>query len=245
MLPVFQALAGEATRWQADALLEEAQYDLVEARGVRFATLALSFCSPSTGLAYVLHVSPKGTERRQVQPRGWCTDTSRGAPDPIPTVFLDLPAAVGIARKEAALTGVVSGAVLRVWHPNGIPVLAWSLRAPNWVTVDASSGAVIVEDVTGATEYIAAYNATWEKAAAGLRALLRPPRKSSSALGNDVYIGEDTSDSSSGTSDGSDAAAEYQAEVCRANAYWAPDPGAYDRAQSGNTTWSDTSYGCY
>ena len=131
---------------------------------------------------------------------------------------------------------------LKVWVASDEPILAWVLEGRDWVNVEATTGAIIEADLTGAQAYIDWYNETWTEAVKGLQRLFRPPRRGSSGSSSWDF-GSGGSDSYA--DDGDDNwYEEYQQSVCESNAYWSGG-GAYDRAQSGTTTWSDTQYGCY
>jgi hypothetical protein len=167
----------------------------------------------------------------------------RWGTEPLPPVFVDLPAATRIAREDG-LTGPVKRASLRVHSPGEAPsVLAWMLHTggpDGGRTVDGATGDLIDYDVTG---YIAAYNAQWEKAAQGLRALMRSSRGPSSSS-SDFEIPGSGGDSSTPYVDPYDPEA-YQKSVAEAAAYWGGNPDDYNRIKNGECSWSASSnYGC-
>lgn len=200
----------------------------------------ISFYSPSegTGVLYTattLSVDPHVFD----QAVNWGEDT-------LPPVFVDLPAALRIAR-ENGLKGPLEKANLRIWSPDEAePILAWMLSTGTHGgarTVNAATGELIDFDVTG---YVAAYNAQWAEAAKGLRALLRSAHPRSSGSSSSSGGGSYSSGSGSGSDDsgGFDYDA-YNQKVAEENAYWSGDSRAYDRIKSGGCTSSDSSrYGC-
>jgi hypothetical protein len=138
-------------------------------------------------------------------------------------VFVDLPAAVSIARKNG-MQGPFNHASLRIWSPSGAPpVLAWMVGTK---TVNGATGELIDFDVTG---YIKSYNAQWERAAEGLRALLRkaPAGSSSSSV---PPIGGDSPSGGAGCS----SYAGPVAAACNRG-----DGGAMDRYQKNQPTQED------
>jgi len=113
-------------------------------------------------------VTTDGTHTSEVnQPVNWGKVS-------LPPVFVDLPVAVRIARQNG-MQGPVNRAHLNIWSPGGAPpVLAWIVGDK---TVNGATGEIIDFDVTG---YVKSYNAQWERAAKGLRALMRSAQGGSS-----------------------------------------------------------------
>jgi hypothetical protein len=155
----------------------------------------------------------------------------------LPPVFVDLPAAVRIARKNG-MKGPVNRASLNIWSPSGAPaVLAWMIGDK---TVNGATGEIIGYDVTG---YIASYNAQWEHAANGLRALLRAarggsPNSDSPAIGGD---GSYNPEPGKPYDDGSAARREHERNAAESRAYWNGSASDYNRIKNGQCTWSDSS----
>ena len=162
--------------------------------------------------------------------------------EPLPPVFVDLPTAVRIAR-NSGMKGLVNRARLNIWSPAGAPaVLAWMIGDK---TVNGATGEIIAYDVTG---YIKSYNAQWEHAAKGLRALWRSAQGGSPNSGSPI-IGGDGSyqgpDSSRPYDDGSAARQENERRAAEGRAYWNGSSEDYNRIKNGQCTWSDSSrFGC-
>lgn len=110
-------------------------------------------------------------------------------------------------------------------------------------TLNGATGELIDYDVTG---YVAEYNAQWERAAKGLRALFRSARthRSSSSTSSSGWSPSSSSDSSD-SDDGDYSAEDYQRDVAEDRAYWGGSADDYNRIKNGVCTWSDSSnYGC-
>ena len=120
-------------------------------------------------------------------------------------------------------------------------MLAWTVSgARGGVNIDGALGNLLEGDLSG---YVAAYNAQWEAAVAGLRRLLAQPRSSSPS-----FADIDTSwtpPTSSGGSGGADAPSGPDYSTASQNSYDPNDMGAYDRIQAGTPTPDDCyRYGC-
>jgi hypothetical protein len=112
-------------------------------------------------------------------------------------------------------------------------------------TVNGATGEIIGYDVTG---YIERYNAQWEHAAKGLRALMRSARGGSSSSSSPT-IGGDSSSPSAGSDkphdDGSAARQEDERRAVESRAYWGGSAADYHRIKNGECTSSDSSrFGC-
>jgi hypothetical protein len=236
---LMHAATRRARLWRADAIpvaLEFKHLD-VPNPAMRGPEVRVSFLSPSEGTGLFVTVSASGTRTFEFNQRvNWGTIS-------LPPVFVDLPAAVRIARKHG-MTGTANGASLRVWSPSGAPpVLAWMVGNK---TVNGATGEIIDYDVTG---YIASYNAQWERAARGLRMLMRGARGGSSSrnptIGGDSAFPSSSSSSDAPYDDGSQARAEHERNAAESRAYWSGDPELYNRVKNGECTWSDSSkVGC-
>jgi hypothetical protein len=160
-----------ARRWQPDALLGMIDYQRPDGPNPPPPSVRLSFFSPASGLGLWITVSSEGAS---------FFGASRGGGSAIPNGFLDLPQAWAVAR-QYGVQPPLERATLQVWTPGGsAPVLAWSLSgARGGVNIDGVEGDLLEGDLSG---YIAAYNAQWEAAIAGLRRLLARPRSSSHEL---------------------------------------------------------------
>jgi len=194
----------------------------------------ISFLSPSGGNGLFVTVTANGARTFEVsQPRGWGTVS-------LPPVFVDLPAAVRIAREQGK-KGPINRADLRIWNPSGAPaILAWMVGGK---TVNGASGEIIDFDVTG---YIASYNAQWERAARGLRALMRSMRGgASSGSGGDFSLPDTGSSSETPYDDGSKAREAYERNAAESRAYWGGSAEDYSRIKNGECTSSDNArFGC-
>jgi hypothetical protein len=238
-LPELMHAAAERARlWRPDAIPVALEFQYREAPNpmMRGPAVRISFISPAAGTGLFATVTTDGMRTFEVnKPVHW------GAVS-LPPVFVDLPAAVRIARKRG-MQGPVSRARLNIWSPGGAPpVLAWIVGDQ---TVNGATGEIIGYDVTG---YIASYNAQWEHAAKGLRALMRSAQGGSSS-GSSPPIGGDSSSPGSGPDkpydDGSAARAEYERRAAEARAYWNGSAADYNRIKNGECTWRDSSnFGC-
>jgi hypothetical protein len=219
-----------ARRWQPDALLARIDYERPDSPNPQPPAIRLFFFSPATGLGLWVTVSTQGTS---------FFGASRASGLAIPNGFLDLPQAWAVAR-QYGVAPPLQRAMLQVWKPEGgEPVLAWSLSGNGGaVNIDAVEGHRLEGDLSG---YIAAYNAQWQEAIAGLRRLLARPRSSSSSASG--YSG--SSSSSSGDSGGDDSSGGTDYGVASQNSWGAGDMEAYDRIQAGTPTGEDCyNYGC-
>ena len=224
-----------ARRWQPDALLSMIDYERPDSPNPQPPAVRLSFFSPATGLGLWIRGSSAGTS---------FSGASRGGGSAIPNGFLDLPQAWAVARQHG-VQPPLERAVLRVWTPEGsAPVLAWTVSgAGSGINLDGVEGNRLEGDLSG---YVAAYNAQWETAVAGLRRLLARPHSSSPGFSD--FGGSDTSSSSSSSSsdsggDGGSSGPDYG--TASQNSWDANDMGAYDRIQSGTPTGDDCyRYGC-
>ena len=189
-----------------------------------------SFVSPSDGTGQTITVTPSGASTFTFKQR-----VTWGSLSLLPA-FVDLPHAARIAVEHGA-AAPIDGATLRIWSPGKAPpVLAWMLGNK---TLEGTTGEIIDFDVTG---YVAQYNEQWERAARGLRALLRASRGHSA--GGHIDIGGGESGSGSGENDdGSAARAEYERNAAESRAYWELSTEDYNRIQGGDCTWSDSSNG--
>ena len=157
-----RAATERARQWRADAIPVAIEFQHRDAPNpaMRGPEVQLSFLSPSEGTGLNVTVT-EGSARtfEHTQKVNWGTLA-------LPPRFLDLPTVVGIARKNG-MQGPVNRANLRIWSPPGAPpVLAWMVGDK---TVNGATGEIIDFDVTG---YLARYNAQWDRAAQGLRALM-------------------------------------------------------------------------
>jgi hypothetical protein len=234
-----------AQMWRQDAIpvsLEFQHFDAPNPKLTKGPRVVFSFFSPSEGTGLKLTVTTTDVNTFVFsQPVNWGVVS-------LPPVFVDLPAALRIAR-ENGMKGALESARLRIYSPSGAPpVLAWmvhSSSAGRGRTVNGATGEIIDYDVTG---YIAAYNAQWERAAKGLRALMRNARGGSSSSSSPM-IGGDGSSSSSGSDrpydDGSAAREEYERNAAEGRAYWGGSAEDYNRIKNGECTSSDSSrFGC-
>jgi hypothetical protein len=226
-----------ARKWRPDALNVSIEYEVVNAPNMKGPQVRVRAYSPSTKGGYQITVKSDGAQTFEFNgPVRWGTLS-------LPAVFVDLPVAARIAGQNGMKTPI-GRAILQVYAPSGAPpVLAWRVGpngGGNGRTVNGATGEIITFDVTG---YIASYNQQWQKAARALRALLNPPRAASSGVGFD--FGGVPGSSSAPYDDGSARRAEYERNAAEGRAYWSGDPGMYDRAKSGQCTWSDNSrVGC-
>ncbi len=229
-----------STQWRPDSIPVSLEYRYLFAPNpaIRGSEVRISFVSPGDGTGETITVRGSGVSRFVV------SQAVRWGTAELPAVFVDLPAAVRIAR-ENGLQGQVKEASLRTWKPGGQPVLAWMLKTGNsgtGRTIDAASGAVLEGDITG---YIASYNAQWERAASGLRVLLNRSRGVPQGGGTsfDFSSGDTTPDAP--YDDGSSARAEQERTAAEARAYWGGSAEDYNRIKNGECSSSDNSrFGC-
>jgi hypothetical protein len=234
---LMHAATQRARLWRPDAIpvALEFQHREVPNPTMRGPAVRISFFSPAEGTGLLVTVTTGGMRTSEFnQAVSWGGMS-------LPPVFVDLPAAVRIVRKNG-MQGPVNRASLRIWSPGGAPpVLAWMVGDR---TVNGATGEIIGYDVTG---YIARYNAQWEHAAQGLRALLRSARGEASS--SSPVIGGDSSSPSAGSDkpydDGSAARQEQDRRNAEARAYWGGSAADYHRVKNGECTWSDSSrFGC-
>lgn len=220
-----------ARRWQADAHLVSLELDH-EDNQKRKPVIESRFFSPASGGGLVITTSPGGSgffEHRAV----------RWGESAIPDGFLDLPQAWATARQHGQ-PAPLGRADLRIYEPEGIgQVLAWSLssqRGHSGINIDAATGEVLEGDLTG---YVAAYNAQWQQAVAGLRKLFaRPAPRPSYDFGWSSTCCDSGSSSSYDDDGGSSSSSSGTGAQ---NAWGAGDMQAYDRIMSGTATWEDKS----
>lgn len=228
---VTDAARALARRWQPDALLARIEYDRPDSPNPQPPSIKLFFFSPATGLGLWVTVAADGTS---------FFGASRASGLAIPNGFLDLPEAWTVAR-QYGVAPPLERAMLRVWTPQGgEPVLAWALSGNGGaVNIDAAQGHRLEGDLSG---YVAAYNAQWQEATAGLRRLLARPRSSSpSSSSYDFSI--DSGSSSSDDGDDSSSGPDYG--VASQNAWGSGNMEAYDRIQAGTPTGQDCAdFGC-
>jgi hypothetical protein len=223
-----------ARTWRADAVPVALEYQYLDPPNPKMKgpRVKVSFVSPSDGSGQMITVTRAGASTSTFgQPVTWGTLSLLPA-------FVDLPEAVRIARANGAKTQI-DRASLRVWSPNGAPpILAWMVGNK---TVNGATGEIIDFDVTG---YVQSYNAQWERAAKGLRALMRAARGPSSSGGAFPTFDDSAPTSSEQPyDDGSAARAEHERNAAEARAYWQLSTEDYNRVKSGNCTWSDSSNG--
>jgi hypothetical protein len=157
------------------------------------------------------------------------------------TGVLNLPQAWTVAR-QYGVAPPLARAMLRVWTPQGgEPVLAWTVSgAGNGINIDGVMGNRLEGDLSG---YVAAYNAQWEAAIAGLRRLLAQPRSSSPSFSSSSDDSGSSSSSSYSSDDDSSSGTNYG--TAAQNSWGAGDMEAYGRIESGTPTGDDCyRYGC-
>ena len=224
-----------ALTWQPDAALARVEFQAAEMNlGAR---LAMRFTSMRSGNGLSITTTPQGTSFFVLRGGG-------GSSDAIPPGFLDLPEAWGIARQEG-VPPPLKRATLSIWHPPGQdPVLAWTFTSAQGNArggqIDGATGVVLEGDLSG---YVAAYNAQWQQAIAGLRRLFA--RAAPHGHGSAFSSGGGSSSSSSGSGDSgggsSDNGDDWARETALQNAWEAGDMPAYERIQNGEASWGDTS----
>jgi hypothetical protein len=174
---LMQVATQHARQWRADAIPVSLEFRHQDAPNpaMRGPEIRLSFLSPSQGTGLNVTVTTAGARTFAFNQKvNWGTLG-------LPPIFLDLPAAVRIARKNG-MKGTVNRANLRIWKPSSAPpVLAWMLGDK---TVNGATGEIIAFDVTG---YIARYNAQWEHAAQSLRALMLSARGATAPSGSEPW----------------------------------------------------------
>lgn len=235
---LMHAARQRAQLWREDAIPVSLKFEDRNAPNpkMRGPEVTISFFSPASGNGMLVRVTsdgPRTSEFNQIVNWGRL---------PLPPVFVDLPAALRIARNNG-MKGPADRARLDIWNPSGAPpVLAWMIGDK---TVNGATGEMIDYDVTG---YIARYNAQWQHAAKGLLALMRAAQGGRSS-GGSPSIGGDSSYPGSGPDkpydDGSAARQEYERRAAESRAYWSGSADDYNRVKNGQCTWSDSSrFGC-
>lgn len=232
---LMQQASEKAQTWRADAVPVGLEYEYLDPPNPKMKgpQVKFSFYSPSDGGGQLITVTPAGASTFTFNGRvNWGTL-------PLLPTFVDLPAAARIAIANGAKTPI-GRATLRVWSPGRAPpVLAWMLSDK---TVNGATGEIIDFDVTG---YIESYNAQWDRAAKGLRALLRAGRGNAGGSGGYPIGGEGGSPSSSDQpyDDGSAARADYERNAAEARAYWQLTTEEFNRIQGGDCTMTDSANG--
>jgi len=160
---LLHAVAQHARAWSKDAIpvmLEVENRDGSPNPRMRGPEVRISFLSPSSGYGLSAFVTADGLRTLPVnQAVSWGTES-------LPSLFLDLPAAVRAARQDGGNGG--GRASLKVWNPSRkAPVVAWMVGNR---TVNGVTGEIIRFDVTG---YEERYNADWTRASERLRALFQ------------------------------------------------------------------------
>jgi hypothetical protein len=241
-LPELMHAARKRTElWRPDAIPVSLKFEDRNAPNpkMRGPEITISFVSPAAGNGMLVRVTSDGVRASESnQPVNW-------GKLPLAPVFVDLPVAVQIARNNG-MKGPVNRARLDIWSPSGAPpVLAWMIGDK---TINGATGEIIDYDVTG---YIASYNAQWQHAAKGLRALMRAAqggesRGDSSSIGGDsAWISPGSGSSDKPYDDGSAARQEHERNAAAGRAYWNGSAADYNRIKNGQCTWSDSSrFGC-
>lgn len=155
-----------AQAWRHDAIPVTLEFHHRDAPNptMRGPEVRFAFLSTSDGTGLFVTVTAAGASTFEVN------RTVRWATVSLPPVFVDLPAAVRIAR-EQGMKGPVNRASLMIWSPSGVPaILVWMVGDK---TINGASGEIIDYDVPG---YVASYNEQWEQAARGLRAMMQSAR---------------------------------------------------------------------
>jgi len=236
---LLQAATQSAQAWRPDAIPVSLRFSHLEVPNpaLRGPEIRLYFFSPSDHTGLLVTVAANGTHTSASK------QTVNWGELPLPPVFVDLPAAVRIAR-DNGMSGAINRADLRIWSPPGAPpVLAWMVGNK---TINGATGEIIDYDVTG---YIASYNAQWERAARGLRMLMRGARGGSSSsnptIGGDSAFPSSSSSSDTPYDDGSKAREEHERNAAEGRAYWGGSAEDYNRIKNGECTMSDASrFGC-
>jgi hypothetical protein len=116
-----QVAMQRARQWRADAIPVTIEFQHRDAPNpaMRGPEIRLFFLSPSQGTGLTVTVSTAGARTFAFNQKvTWGTLA-------LPPIFLDLPAAVRIARKNG-MKGPVNRANLTIWRPSGAPpVLSW------------------------------------------------------------------------------------------------------------------------
>ena len=216
---LMHAATPRARLWRPDAIPVSLQFEHREAPNptMRGPAVTISFSSPSAGTGLLMTVTADNVRTFEFD-----LAVNWGAVS-LPPEFVDLPEAVRIARKNG-MKGPVNRARLKIWSPSGAPpVLAWIVGDK---TVNGATGELIDFDVTG---YIKSYNAQWERAAEGLRALMRKASGGSSSSSFPTIGGDSSS--------GGNSCSSYSGPV--ATACNQGDGGAMDRYQKNQPTQED------
>lgn len=223
-----------ARNWQPDAVPFSIDFKQIDAPNMKGPEVRISFVSPYQYIGMMLIITEKGAQTHEYK------DLPEWNGISLPVIFVDLPAALNIARKSG-MKGPLKKANLRIWNPNDAPpVLAWILQSStaSGKTVDAATGAIIEFDVTG---YIDQYNNQWEQAAQGLRRIME---KSSPSNLTDAPASWST-DSENSANSGESVRVDYERNAAEGRAYWGGSAEDYNRIKNGECSWSDSSnFGC-
>jgi len=223
--------------WRVDSVPVSLEYRWIFAPNpaVRGSEVRIYFVSPADGAGEMITVRASGSTRFESRQVNW-------GKDELPMVFVDLPAALRIARANG-LEGPLERALLRTWRPGSEPILAWSLTTrKGGRSVDAGTGTILEGDLTG---YIASYNADWDRAAKGLQRLLRQTRRGSGSTGGPIDFGTPGTDSSTPYDDGSAEREAYEQRAAESRAYWGGSAEDYNRIKNGECSSSDNArFGC-
>lgn len=234
---LMETITEKARTLKADAIPVKLEYKHLKHHTYTGPEVKIYYYSPSegTGVLYTATI-------QQTSPYVFDRSVNWGE-NALPPVFVDLPAATRIARKNG-LKGPVEKANLRIWNSKEAdPILAWMISTGTHGggrTINAATGDIIDFDVTG---YIDSYNAQWAEASKGLKSLLHRSRPRSSGSSSSNWSSSSDSGSSGGYEEFDYDA--YNKKVAEENAYWSGDSQAYDRIKNGNCTSSDsTRFGC-
>ena len=165
------AATQRARWWRPDAIPVslEAQHREAPNPTMRGPAVRISFLSPSAGTGLLVMVTADGARTFEFnQTVNWgrcpCRQCSWTCPQAVTHCAQKRHERPGQSRQP------------KIWSPSGAPpVLAWIVGDK---TVNGATGEIIDFDVTG---YIKSYNAQWEHAARGLRALMRSAQGGSSS----------------------------------------------------------------
>ncbi|MEM7173439.1 MAG: hypothetical protein AAF530_24965, partial [Pseudomonadota bacterium] len=213
--------------WRPDARLIAIDYRRPSASQANVKSkIDLSYASPASGAGLMVSLDTTGA-------RFFVHDVVNWGEGEIPNGFLDLPT-VWVMAQQHGLLAPLDRAGLKIWYPQDQdPVLAWTISTARGdtrgINLDAAAGIKLDGDLSG---YVAAYNAQWQEAIAGLKRLFRQPRRSSSSSFDFSFDSSD--DSTSYDSDSTDSGSDYG--VAAQGAWSSGDMGAYDRIMSGTPT---------
>ena len=226
-----------AAFWRPDAILVSIDFERNDAPNPLIQDeIEFDFMSPATGAGLVVSVEATGA-------RFFVHDVVNWSANDIPDGFLDLPTVWAMARQHGLLVPL-DRAGLKIWEPQdqGL-ILAWSLSSARGelrgINLDAVSGAKLDGDLSG---YVAAYNAQWQAATAGLKKLFQQPRRpSSSSFSSDWDFSSGSSSSDDSGDSGSSSSSSGSSYGGAQGAWSAGDMGAYGRIMSGTPSGDD----CY